>query len=152
MEWKWYLSWGKASTREWRANSHAHSHLLWSLVVLSHLLAARPPSFHHRLHLSQKMEQHGGRPGVAPNVDVPKHFGPPKGAGDGVGTQGEGGGGGGSRAEVPGSQTYQPQNDPLVGLIILSTDMWEFRKKKITPWAVRSQQPRLEGWMGEIKD
>ena len=34
--------------------------------------------------------------------------------------------GGGSRAGVPGTLTYTPQNDPLVALIILNTHLWGF--------------------------
>ena len=61
--------------------------------------------------------------------------------------------GGGGGAAVPGAPTHVPQNDPLVALIIviLTTDMCFWKKKIFTPWGVRSQQPRLGGWMGEVR-
>ena len=50
---------------------------------------------------------------------------------------------------VPGIPTYRPQNDTLVALIILNTDMWDLLQKKMyPPWRVRSQKPGFGGWLG----
>ena len=53
---------------------------------------------------------------VIPGTDTPQTFWPPKRCVWG----------GGSRAGVPGTPTYIPENDPLIALIILNTDMWGF--------------------------
>ena len=78
----------------------------------------------------------------------PRHRHPPGQSGPLKGRGAERGGGMGSRAEVPGTPTYIPQNDPLVALIIWNTHMWGFLKKICPPGGPVRAARVWGGWMG----